>query len=638
MKDLNENGYMTIKGFNQFSSFKPPIENITPTPEPDNLNNIYRFIIGKEFKNYIDKHIGEVKKKNLYPFVTFSGIFNKREKKGLITHSYLIVIDIDDYPGSINELKKKVSNIRATALAFISPSKKGLKVIFGIDIDEANHKQYFDWLTIMFKEKLGVIIDKSGSDVSRACFLNYDPEAYYNYDFLHLEPSDFEWIDKEKNGNSKTTIESNDFTKIQSCINQLIDKDIDITEHYEDWLKIGFALATLGEEGRDFFHEVSSLYHDYNYDQCNTQFDHCIEKHNGEITIGTFFYYCKQARVFYKNDSVEEQVHIVPNIRTANQRLLDAKNAPDLRKLFSDIWFFPEIHILFADTGIGKSIFATQLGDAISKGTSVFGFSNENEPLRTMFIDFELSDKMFEKRYTNEDTGESYTFSNNFYIDEIDISELIDEKDKGAFSMKNTDGKLLEKIKEMVIKNNISVLFLDNITFLKDLSTQDGQVALLLMKQLKKLQKELGIAMLIIAHTPKIEPGSSISINHLGGSKNLSNFADSISAIGKSSKGEDIRYLKQIKVRNGKSKYHSDNVIEMKLIREGSFLGFQIIECNKEKEHLLSIAKEKTNQLKAEAIKLSKEGVSNRKIADQLNTTHTTINNWLKKEKNSTKK
>jgi len=69
-------------------------------------------------------------------------------------------------------------------------------------------------------------------------------------------------------------------------------------------------------------------------------------------------------------------------IRTANKRNQDAKNQPDIQKLFGEIWQSGELSFAFADTGIGKSIFSVQLADCLSKGSSVTPYTkNESEPL-----------------------------------------------------------------------------------------------------------------------------------------------------------------------------------------------------------------------------------------------------------------
>ena len=59
--------------------------------------------------------------------------------------------------------------------------------------------------------------------------------------------------------------------------------------------------------------------------------------------------------------------------------------------------------------------------------------------------------------------------------------------------------------------------------------------------------------------------------NSLAGSKRIANFMDSIFAIGASKKDRpSSRYIKQIKVRSCEMTYGEDNVIEVRLVKEGS--------------------------------------------------------------------
>ncbi len=61
--------------------------------------------------------------------------------------------------------------------------------------------------------------------------------------------------------------------------------------------------------------------------------------------------------------------------------------------------------------------------------------------------------------------------------------------------------------------------------------------------------------------------------NSLAGSKRIANFMDSIFAIGASKKDRpSSRYIKQIKVRSCEMTYGEDNVIEVRLVKEGSYL------------------------------------------------------------------
>ncbi len=70
-------------------------------------------------------------------------------------------------------------------------------------------------------------------------------------------------------------------------------RHIDMTENYHDWINLVFSLASLGEEGREYFHIVSSQNAKYTERETDRKFDGFL-RGNGRIGIGAFFHYCKQ--------------------------------------------------------------------------------------------------------------------------------------------------------------------------------------------------------------------------------------------------------------------------------------------------------------------------------------------------------
>jgi hypothetical protein len=97
------------------------------------------------------------------------------------------------------------------------------------------------------------------------------------------------------------SLHRNALNKVESdilkALEQIENQRIDLTTHYENWVKLGFAFASLGEAGRDYFHRLSSRYANYSYQECNKQFDHCLRAYDGSTNIATFFQYCKDAGI-----------------------------------------------------------------------------------------------------------------------------------------------------------------------------------------------------------------------------------------------------------------------------------------------------------------------------------------------------
>ena len=73
---------------------------------------------------------------------------------------------------------------------------------------------------------------------------------------------------------------------------------IKITLGYQNWVRLGFALADgLGEAGRDIFHQLSQMNSEYNYAECKKQFTNCMRSLCSGITLNTFFMMAKEAGV-----------------------------------------------------------------------------------------------------------------------------------------------------------------------------------------------------------------------------------------------------------------------------------------------------------------------------------------------------
>jgi len=120
-----------------------------------------------------------------FEIVTFAGVFRYRSADQIAAPNGLMVIDID-YLESEDEARTVQSSLiedpRLTVvLSFISPRGRGVKCVLLIDQTKGlEFKQYFDWVYCHILFKYGIAIDRSGSDISRACFLPYDPNCYYN--------------------------------------------------------------------------------------------------------------------------------------------------------------------------------------------------------------------------------------------------------------------------------------------------------------------------------------------------------------------------------------------------------------------------------------------------------------------------
>lgn len=117
-------------------------------------------------------------------YVTFSGIFRRREDRSLITHSGFITIDLDHLENA-EEVKQiiRYDDILEPAMIFISPSGNGLKFILHIDIAKGSHADYFETISKYLFSAYKLTADPSGRDVSRACFLCHDPKIFLDPEY-----------------------------------------------------------------------------------------------------------------------------------------------------------------------------------------------------------------------------------------------------------------------------------------------------------------------------------------------------------------------------------------------------------------------------------------------------------------------
>ncbi|MBT3748570.1 MAG: AAA family ATPase [Bacteroidetes bacterium] len=310
-------------------------------------------------------------------------------------------------------------------------------------------------------------------------------------------------------------------------------------------------------------------------------------------------------------------------VKTADRWIEQAKTRPIPKMLFGEFWFEGELCILFADSNVGKSILAVQIGDSISKGSHIAGFKLEAPRQSIIYFDFELSDKQFETRYSKE-FKEHYSFSSNFFRAEINA----DDSTLHGFSC--FEDYLNDSLEKAVVETGAKVLIIDNLTYLRT-ENEKAKDALPLMKNLKGLKNKYGLSIMALAHTPKRDFSKPITGNDLQGSKMLMNFCDSAFSIGQSHKDKSTRYLKQIKSRNTEIIYDTENVCLCQLDKPHNFLQFEFLDFGYEQEHLRQLSDKDKKQAISEVMELKEQGIPNTEIARRYGVSEGAIRKWIKK-------
>ncbi|MEO6977255.1 MAG: AAA family ATPase [Mucilaginibacter sp.] len=309
-------------------------------------------------------------------------------------------------------------------------------------------------------------------------------------------------------------------------------------------------------------------------------------------------------------------------IRTFNNCIEEASNRPVPQMLFGKLWYEGELCILFADSNLGKSVLAIQIGNSISTGTSIEPFIYEGAKQPVLYCDFELNDKQLEARYTL-DWQKHYRFEEHFYRADLNPDPATD------YNEGQLEIFLYQALEEAIIKYDTRVLIIDNITYMRS-ETEQARDALPLMKQLKSLKNKYNLSILALAHTPKRDKSRPITSNDLQGSKMLMNFCDSSFAIGDSNNSADTRYIKQIKQRNTEQVYGDKNVCVFDLHKPDNFLHYAFKGNSTENEHLRMQDDNERKQLATDAAELRKQGLSLRQIGEQMGISFSKVNRLLK--------
>lgn len=295
------------------------------------------------------------------------------------------------------------------------------------------------------------------------------------------------------------------------------------------------------------------------------------------------------------------------SIKSANRTLTEASMTANPKQLYDEFWFEHEIGCLFADSNVGKSILAIQIAEDIAKTGEI-----------VLYFDFELSEKQFQLRFTDEQ-GNLHHFPSTLYRVQPDMNLIasIDEPFEDA---------LMRNIENAAVETKARILIIDNISILC-MQMEKGEDSAALVQRLRTLKNKYGFSILIIAHTPKRNMSMPITQNDLAGSKKLFNFIDSCFAIGLSAQGGNMRYVKQVKVRNCEMRYGGDNVMVCHIEKVGTMVQFINMGTAPEHDHLRIVNREEQVQ---EARLLSASGLSLRDIASRMGVSKSTVDRMLR--------
>lgn len=267
------------------------------TEKPEKELTLQQFLtdIKSKWKLQVEK-LRETQSKKLkdsLPAVTISGTFKTRAanfdlSKKIIAHSGFICIDID----SKDNPRMSTSHVidHECIAQFVSCRGEGLKIIYACKkvTTQAEHWRVYDAVVERLqKKKVNVKVDSIVKSIISLQYVTYDPDPYINLKSkLVVKPlAPIKLKKREVKVNSGKELEI-----LAAYVKQLSKKDI--TNNYETWNNIAFGLSfSLGEDGREVFHQLSKNYKGYSTTETDEKYDHCLQRQptGPPITIATVY-------------------------------------------------------------------------------------------------------------------------------------------------------------------------------------------------------------------------------------------------------------------------------------------------------------------------------------------------------------
>lgn len=91
--------------------------------------------------------------------------------------------------------------------------------------------------------------------------------------------------------------------QFENYLQQIEYTGTDITQGYDNWRNIGFALADeFGEMGRYYFHRISKFNSAYDYKECDVQYNNCLKAKGTGVTMATIYYLAQQNNIKIHNE------------------------------------------------------------------------------------------------------------------------------------------------------------------------------------------------------------------------------------------------------------------------------------------------------------------------------------------------
>jgi hypothetical protein len=242
-------------------------------------------------------------------------------------------------------------------------------------------------------------------------------------------------------------------------------------------------------------------------------------------------------------------------------------------ELLSSLWRQGEIAVMFGERGCGKSIFAVQIADAISKGNSPLNSpqfdrkrSGDNiagsRPPKVLFIDFEMSNEQFSARYCSSAPGGKRLNKPLFGFDRA----VVDPDFELPKAFRNVSDYLYHSIRCAMMRHANGVVIFDSIHYLLR-NARSGSGSLGLMKTLRQIASDCNVSILLTAPMhPRTRVTRPVTLKDLAAARCIAELADTVFALCHSTLSPAHRYIKHLASRHAPIIHDAENVLAFQLL------------------------------------------------------------------------
>lgn len=211
----------------------------------------------------------------------------KYQDAGLKEHPGIVCFDADNLdPINLGRVRESLAADPYVLVGFLSPRGNGYKWLVRIPADKTKHHAHYRALVDYYQELLDVELDEVCINPSRCCFMSHDPNVFVNTSSVTwTKQKDLELpVYKPHVGNIDSDVEA--------AVKRVLSSGADLAHDYSTWLQLAASLASLGEGGRGFFHELAAVNDKYDRRDSDALFTKILRS-GTRSTIGTFFFMIK---------------------------------------------------------------------------------------------------------------------------------------------------------------------------------------------------------------------------------------------------------------------------------------------------------------------------------------------------------